>query len=177
MAVRTINPYSIARISVRSVAASILVFLGSCTGTSPRMTIYDGSRAKTVPQVDAERLTHALEQLLVSCTFDSTAGVGAEEMRRHALSGPHIRVAYAQARSLHVMETPIRTDEVLLPLPPDKSPDHLYIRDAERVLAYAKYRPDKLADLVCDEALGSEIHSRFAWLCEDLQPLLKRAPR
>lgn len=93
------------------------------------------------------------EKLLATCTVDSTDTYGTldywdSQMR---LKQSSWRVEYKRAKMLRVNggeELPV--EELLIPIPNDGPPDHIFVRCGDTIRSYARYNFSVLADFICN---------------------------
>lgn len=162
---------SITRALVAFGALSMLVSLDSCAAGRSHVRLSDGQQVTEAGEPDAGRLTESLDELLASCSVDSTKWVDGEERWRQALSESHILARTAKQRRTHVAGRRVIWDEIMVPFPAGRWPDQLLVRNAQAqaVLAFTKYRPERLADVVFDVGLGLAGHAGFEWVRGQLQ--------
>lgn len=160
---------SITRTLVGFAALSMLGSLVSCAAGRSHVKVSDGQQVTEAAEPDAGRLTESLDELLASCSVDSTKWVDGEERWRQALSESHILARTAKQRRTHVAGRLVTWDEILVPFPAGRWPDQLLVRNAQAVLAFTKYRPERLADVVFDDGLGLAGHAGFEWVRGQLQ--------
>jgi hypothetical protein len=98
--------------------------------------------------------------MLESCTINSTENAVAEGTWAQQLAGDSfVHVVFPQPREVYVKSADNETretrsiNEVLLPLPEGKWPQHLYARAGKETLSFSKYSAVPLKDIVMDGEL------------------------
>lgn len=159
------------------VVLAVCSAIAACAAAPPRVTLAGGPGVPAVPVEDAARVAHSLERLLASCSVESTEWAGSEEVWSQALAGPHLRAASAAGREVDAMGRLVTWNEILLPLPAREWPAHVFVREELSIRAFTKYTPERLAELMFDDALGLEAQPQCEWLCENLRRALARAEK
>jgi hypothetical protein len=80
--------------------------------------------------------------LLGNCSTETPPGFATKERFEKALAGDHLREQFARPRRFGVTggEPPeADVEEIVLPISPSQSPDHIYIRSGITYRAFAKY--------------------------------------
>ena len=102
--------------------------------------------------------------LIESCSVHSTAYAVTNSTWTNLLQSPSfVRVTFTPARKLNVMMTPgvgarervvTEIDQVLIPLPENNWPAHMYGRIGDQIYSFTKYNPIALKHLVLEPALA-----------------------
>jgi hypothetical protein len=107
---------------------------------------------------DQEKLAARLLTLLQSCSVESTAyAVSSSTWPKWMASESLIHVSFLKPRKVQLVNARThlrqerRVEELLLPLPEGKWPDHIYVRSGKDRLAFTKYDIKALRTAVSDE--------------------------
>ena len=110
----------------------------------PSATANLGDRTMTFgPGLEIEAEGYALA-LFGSCLAENDDRIANEEHWKKALKSDHVLIKFGKARRL---TTAVRMDEfealeLLIPVSINDSPDHVYVRNGEKIRAFAKYQHD-----------------------------------
>ncbi len=134
----------------------VAAFLCSVAAASPRDTVVRAVRYHQDVTVAApEALAARLVALLNSCSGNSTAYAMSGDTRAGMLaSSSFIHVVFMEPRRARPMsdgdgtQAPRIIGEILLPLPEDKWPAHVLVKSEGKTLAFTKYDPLALRDIV-----------------------------
>ncbi len=153
-----------------TVLSTICFLLGGagCAAKDVEVRVSDGNRTSIVPPPGARRLASALETLTASCSVDSSKWMGNNGKWEQVLNGPYVLADYAKRVRIEVLAGPVTAEAILLPLPSENLPDHVLVKSGPSIYAFTKYRPDRLAHVVCDEHVGLGDHRRYRWFCTNL---------
>ncbi len=67
---------------------------------------------------------------------------------------------------LDLQEVQLPVDEILVPLPSNGWPAHLFVRSGKDVYAFTKYRPNALKDLTWSAPLALDSESPYSGLAK-----------
>jgi hypothetical protein len=109
--------------------------------------------------------------LLRRCSVDSTDyAVKPQTWSEKLRSDSFVHVTFPTPRKLRLMASNNQgwadraIDEILVPLPEDKWPAHIFARSGSNVLAYTKYDPFDLKSVVMEPALKLSLVSPYSGL-------------
>lgn len=124
------------------------------------------------PAKPAADLNAQLVALLESASVNSTSWAGNDKTWEEVLKERHLQANYAATRQAKVIGADgkatmsIRFDELLLPLPKQSNPAHILVRSNGKLLAFTKFSPEKLAQVVCDPSINLGSEERYARYCK-----------
>jgi len=97
-----------------------------------------------------------IQDLLVSCSVDSTSSIAADQRWKDILaSDSFIRLIGVQSFELTLAtKQTVKVREILLPLADNKWPDYVLTKEGTNVHAYAKYNPRILEKIGSIPELG-----------------------
>ena len=140
---------------------SLLIAAGLilCAGCAD-MQVHAVRQKKDVPVSHGERLATKLVALAESCSVNSTAyAVSGDTWAQALASDSFVHVVFLEPRRARLESRddqsregrPIR--EILLPLPEGGWPRHVFVRSGTDTLAFTKYDPLALQEVVLEEEL------------------------
>lgn len=164
---------------VRPLTILCVLATTSCLGSEPpavEVFLSDGHAARSVPSEHAPRLERALRGLLSSCSSNNTDWAGTSENWHAAEAAPSVSARYRVPIRVSTMREEIEVDAILFaPLSADQLfADHVFARRGDKVYAFAKWRPEASAELICDAYAGLERNVRIQEFCDMMHAL--RAP-
>lgn len=79
--------------------------------------------------------------LLGNCSSESGPTIATKEGWEKALTRDHLLVQFAKPRLFMVTGEPpeVKADEIVVPISPSDSPDHIFVRTGKSYRAFAKY--------------------------------------
>lgn len=161
------------RDGLSSACVAALVYLAGCATGGVYVGVSDGPHGSELVKGNRQRQAHALEELVASCSVDATAWMDPDKGWQDALMGPYIVARYVERPSFDVAGRRVSPSEILVPVPSDGWPGYFFVREGPSVMAFTKYRPERLAELVCDGSLGLPDHLKRAYLDEVYNPANK----
>ena len=119
---------------------------------------------KEVRKAPKSNFVKNVTELIESCSVHSTSYAVTNGTWTNLLRSPSfVRVAFTPARNLNVMMTPgvgardrveTKIEQVLVPLPENQWPEHIYGRVGDRVYSFTKYNPIAFKHVVLEPALA-----------------------
>jgi hypothetical protein len=141
-----------------AVAIAPLCLCGASLGLKSDVQVRAVRHGQEIEVSDQDKLATRLLVLLQSCSVESTAyAVSSGTWPKWMSSDSLIYVSFAKSRRVQLMNARThtrqerRTEEVLLPLPEGKLPDHIYVRSGKDRLAFTKCDVGALRSAVSDE--------------------------
>jgi hypothetical protein len=108
-------------------------------------TVKLGGRKLTFTRGSITEYEGLVIALLGSCTVENGASIATKERWDKAMKGDHLHIHFTKPRTF-VAGGPhsanVDAVEILVPISPTKSPDHIFVRDWKGFRAFAKYQPD-----------------------------------
>src|SRR5690606_2218052 len=129
----------------------------------------DGKRI-SIQNEGSANLMEDLQALIESCSVDSSKEAASEQKWKEMAASPrmlHYTLPQGFAFALK-LQGGIQTEvqEVILPLPKESFPDHLYIKNRNGYHSYTKYSPFILRKIVASPAIGLISEPRYRSLPE-----------
>lgn len=150
------------------VVFSSQLWAGEVPPSKDSLTFTKNAKSVSIQGKSAEKLITALRIFLESCSVDST-GYAASEQKWKELMTSSRRLHYVLPENSFIKlklcgEKQVEVEEIILPLPEDSFPDHIYIKNKHEYSSYAKYHPSALRRIVASPVIGLISESRYASL-------------
>lgn len=149
---------------MHTIAPRLLLFAAFLCGVaaaSPADTVLRAVRDNhDVSVADPERLAAKLVSLLNSCSVNSTAyAVSGDTWVATLASNSFVHVVFAVPRQANPKsggsdtQSPRSLQEILLPLPEGKWPEHVLVKSEGKTLSFTKYDPRVMKEIVLVQEL------------------------
>jgi hypothetical protein len=127
--------------------------------------VSDGSSVREIDAAHAPGVERALRALLASCSTSAREPAASLAAWRAAEAAPSLAVHHSKPTRVRTPDGELEADSILFaPL----ARDYVRVRRGDAVRAFAKWRPELEAALVCDPSLGLLGHDPVRELCERL---------